>query len=104
MNDSEYKTECDRLSALEAQNHTSWGRWYIDDGLLCTWVCTHKIGFSVVGKLFRYEKSVDELKTKKDRDEFLVLMSEKCWIGQKGMHDLNRAFKFINKRASTLEG
>jgi len=96
MDDKEYKDECDRLATIEVQNNSMYfWRWFIDDGMLCTWVCTPKIGFSVVGKLFRYEKSVDELKTKTDREEFVTLMQSKVWMGQKGLHDLNRAFKFI---------
>ena len=48
MDDKSYKSECDRLSELETQNHTAWGRWFIDDGLLCTWVILPESEFKPV--------------------------------------------------------
>jgi len=102
MNNKEFKDECDKLATLEAQTHTSWGRWFIDDGMLCTWVITPPLGIMPVNKLFRYDKSIDELKTNKDREVFLKLISDKEWLGLKGIRDLQRAFKYLRKGDSLV--
>jgi len=103
MKDMKYAEECDKLSKLETQNHTSWGRWFVCDGMLSTWVCVPKTGYSVVGKMFCYEREISNLKRKVDQDELVNLLEEKFWIGLDGLHDLQRAFKFINKHGVESE-
>lgn len=99
MNDLEYKKECDRLSQLEIlEECVSFGRWFIEDNMLSTWICTPKIGRSVVGKLFLYQRSLDELKNKENREKFLEEIQEKVWLGDKGYKDLQRALKKIFKK------
>lgn len=98
MNDTEFKNECDRLATLEAQTHNSWGRWFLDDGLLCTWVCTPKIGFCVVDKMFCYSKWINDLKYKDQQEDFYKEMLFKEWMGENGLHDLKRAFKYLSKK------
>jgi hypothetical protein len=65
--------------------------------MLSTWVCTPKIGFSVVGKIFEYQKALDELKSKKGREEFIELMAIKDWMGEVGIKKLQQALKSIFK-------
>jgi len=103
MENKEYKDECDRLSVLEAQNHTAWGRWFCDDGMLCTWVCTPKIGHSVVGKMFCFSKNVDDLRKLEQQQEFYELMSTKVWMGEDGLKQLKRAFKYLNKKSKVQD-
>ena len=99
-----YKNFCDELSTTEAQNnHTSWGRWFLDDDMLCTWVCVPKMGVHVVGKMFVYEISVKLCRTEKQQEQWLQQMSEKNWMGQSGISDLKRAFKYISKKEKLVE-
>jgi hypothetical protein len=101
MKDKTYADQCDELSKIEAQNnHSSWGRWFLEDGMLCTWVCVPKTGFSVVGKLFRYEIETLKLKNKSEQDAMIEFLDEKNWMGEKGLKDLRRAFKFLNKKTN----
>jgi hypothetical protein len=96
LSDDEYKDECDRLSTIEAQEyHTSWGRWFLEDGMLCTWVCVPKTGVHVFGTLFKYEVRFE--KKKSERKEWLDIVEDKAWIGERGLKDLKRAFKFLDK-------
>jgi len=98
LEDEAYKNKCDELSESEAVNYDKyWGRWYVSDGMLSTWVCTPKIGFSVVGKIFEYQKALDELKSKKGREEFIELMAIKDWMGEVGIKKLQQALKSIFK-------
>ena len=103
MSDIEYKNKCDELSGDEALNYDRrWGRWYVSDGMLSTWVCTPNSGVYVVQKLFEYQKSLEELKNKKDREEFIELMKSKEWIGEQGLHDLKRVLKSLFKRNNNV--
>jgi hypothetical protein len=96
-----YKDRCDELATLEVQNiNTFFGRWFLDDGLLSTWVCVPKTGFSVVGKLFCYGKDILDLKTKDQQSDFYQLMAAKEWIGSRGLKSLLRAFKYLNKKST----
>jgi hypothetical protein len=96
--ENKFKDECDRLSTLEAQNHTSWGRWFVDDGMLSTWVVLPEKENNPVKKLYVYDFSVEKFKTKSGREEILNQISEKEWMGEKGIKDLKRAIKYFTKK------
>jgi len=93
-----YKDECDRLATLEVQDcHTSWGRWFIDDGMLSTWVVAPQTERLAVRKLFVYGFAVEKLHTEKGRRKFFELMQGKTWMGEVGLKSLKRAFKYLSK-------
>jgi hypothetical protein len=94
-----YANKCDELAEDEAVNYDRhWGRWYLSDGMLSTWVCTPKIGVHVVQKLFEYQHLLDDLKSQKDRDEFIELMSSKEWMGESGLKKLKQTLKSLFKK------
>jgi hypothetical protein len=93
-----YKEKCDELSEAEALNcDRHWGRWYVSDRMLSTWVCTPKIGVYVVQKLFEYQYLLEDLKSRKEREEFIKLMQSKDWIGEIGIKKLQQALKSLFK-------
>jgi hypothetical protein len=95
-----YAVECDRLATIEAQNnHTSWGRWYIDDGYLSTWVCFPAIENNPVRKCYVYDFDINRAKTLQKQDWWIEHMKEKRWMGEQGIKDLKRAFKYLLKHS-----
>jgi len=98
MDDKSYKSECDRLSELETQNHTAWGRWFLDDGLLSTWVILPESEFKPVKTNYVFSFSPQEYHTKVQQESIIERLMTEDFIGDQGIHDLKRAFKFLNKR------
>lgn len=98
LEQEEYEEDCDRLAELEVQDcFSSWGRWFIEDGMLATWVCSPPMAKLVMGKMFKYERSIEDLRSKDNQQEFYDLMLEKSWMGEKGLKDLKRAFRYLSK-------
>lgn len=94
-----YSDKCDELSQIEAQNHhSSWGRWYMDDGNLCTWVCIPENEKHPVGKVYEYSFEVRGVTFQAWRDRWIQQMTEKKWMGKKGIHDLKKAFNYLTKK------
>jgi hypothetical protein len=96
--DKIYADKCDKLSTIEAQNnHTSWGRWFVEDGNLCTWVVLPETENLPVRKCYIYDFAIDIVKNGKGQEFWVNQLSEKNWIGEQGIKDLKRAFKYISK-------
>lgn len=103
LEDESFKEECDRLSQKEVQDcFTSWGRWFLEDNMLCTWVCTPKSKVKVVGKLFTYNIAVEKLKDEQSRAEILQELETKPWLGREGLKDWQRAIKYLSKHSGKL--
>ena len=101
LEDEAYKDECDRLATLEVQDcHTSWGRWFIDDGMLSTWVVAPQTERLAVRKLFVYGIAIEKCHTEKGRRQILEDMALKDWLGSDGLKSLKRAFKYLAKHAT----
>ncbi len=97
--DAEWQDRCDEAAAREVANcNQFWGRWYMEDGMLCTWVCTPRTETLPVMKLYVYDVALEEIDDPAKQYKFYSKMQSKQWIGEKGLHDLKRAFKFILKR------
>lgn len=99
MKDKTFSEQCDELSRIEAQNnHTSFGRWFIDDGYLSTWVIFPSDDKFPVRKLYTYDFLIETCKTKEKQEQWLQHMAEKTWISERSLKDLARAFKYISKK------
>jgi len=99
----EYACECDRLSELEAikTGNKHWGRWYLNTsgGLvsLDTRVCHPEQGDHPAWRRDDYYIELDRCKTEEERQIWVEHMREKSWIGEKGLHDLERALNELAK-------
>jgi hypothetical protein len=90
-----YADECDRLSTLEAQsNHTSWGRWFLEDGYLCTWVCVPSQSAPYKCE-YKYDFMIELCRTSEQKETWVLHMQDKNWMGEQGIKDLRRAFKYL---------
>lgn len=99
-----YSDECDRLSTLEVQEcFTSWGRWFIEDGMLSTWVVAPQTKFLAVRKLFVYGYAIEKLRSDEDQVEFLRQISEKTWLGEKGLRQLKRTLKYFKRGVKNFD-
>lgn len=108
LEDEFYKNECDKLATLEVQDcYTSWGRWFLDDGMLSTWVVAPQTERLAVRKLFVYGLMVENCLTENGRNRILENMQTKDWLGDRGIKDLKRALKYLakhcNKNINELE-
>jgi hypothetical protein len=96
--DKVYKDECDRLATIEVQNcHTFFGRWFIDDQMLCTWVCLPDEKDVPLKKANLFCYAIEKLRNDKGQSEFLTQISEFNWLGGKGRKDLMRVLKYFKK-------
>ena len=98
-----YANKCDELSELEAIRESEngakvFGRWFLGDQMLCTWVCAPKIGVHVFGKMFLYEISPEMLQNEANLNVWIECLSEKDWMGESGINSLRKAFKFLTKK------
>ena len=97
-----YKDKCDELSELEAQNnHTSWGRWFMDDGMLKTWVVLPERQNLPVETCRTFDIAIERCIGKTQRDFILEQLSTTNWCGSQGLHDLKRAFKYLTKKSKS---
>lgn len=93
-----YKEECDRLSTLEAQNnHSSFGRWFFEDGMIKTWVCIPKLENKPVDELYTFDFEITKYSKKKEQESLVEHLKTEDWISEKSIKDLKRAFKFLGK-------
>jgi hypothetical protein len=96
--DRQYAAECDHLAAsLAAKHRCHCGRWYLDQGFLCTPVYRAPIGDIPGGCHEVYDFSLDRCRTEKSRQLWIEHMAEKNWMGEKGIADLKRAFNGLTK-------
>jgi len=94
----DYSDECDRLSILEVRDfRTNWGRWYLEDGLICTWVVLPHDTYSKVQPSHLYYFAVEDCQTEEERTAILEYLDTVTWLGRKGMKDLHKAFKEARK-------
>lgn len=97
-NSETYSDECDRLSTLEVQNcHTFWGRWFIDDQMLCTWVVVPSDANLPLKKANLFCYAIEKLHSDKGQAEFLRQISEYDWIGKSGRKSVMRALKYFKR-------
>jgi hypothetical protein len=93
-----YSDECDHLSTLEVQNcFTSFGRWFIEDNMLCTWVCNPEEKEQPLKKANLFCYDIEKLRSDKGQSEFLRQISEYDWLGEKGLRQLKRALKYFKR-------
>jgi hypothetical protein len=98
-NSKSYTDECDRLSVLEVQNcNTFLGRWFVEDGMLSTWVCIPEEKDQPLKKANLFCYAVEKLLDDKGQAEFLRQISSAKWIGRKGLKDAERALKKIKTK------
>ena len=103
LEDVAYRDECDRLSELEVQDcYSSWGRWFLDDGMLCTWVCNPSTEGLPVMALYVYSIGIEKCDSVGKQAEVLKEMQQKSWIGSAGLKSLQRAFKYLAKKSTTV--
>jgi hypothetical protein len=48
--------------------------------------------------MFCYSKWINDLKYKDQQEDFYKEMLFKEWMGENGLHDLKRAFKYLSKK------
>jgi hypothetical protein len=91
-----YRETCDELSEKEvSMGIPHFGRWYIEDGYICTWVIVPQVENVPIHKLFIYDFAIEVCLTKERQEQWLEHMKEKNWIGEKGINDLKKLFKKI---------
>ena len=102
--DRKFADECDKLSTIEAQNsYTSWGRWFLDDGYLNTWICFPETDIKSVRRVDEYFIGIEKCRIQEQQDNWIKQLKGKRWIGEQGLKDLKRAFKYISKKEKTVE-
>jgi hypothetical protein len=90
--------ECDRLSATEANKFPHhWGRWYLEDGYLCTKIMRPQIGNHRGGSYEVYDIDTRACISKQSGQYWVDHMAEKNWISKQGLVDLEKAFEALLK-------
>jgi hypothetical protein len=98
LNSKSYTDKCDELSTLEVQNcHTFIGRWFVEDQMLCTWICLPEEVNVPLKKANLFCYAVEKLRSDNGQSEFITQISECDWIGERGLKDLKRVLKYIKK-------
>jgi len=102
LEDEAYRDECDRLAILEATResyNSTWGRWFIDDGMLSTWVVLPQKEFRPVKKDHLFQIRIREWCTSVGaQSQMLLFVTHQKWVGSSGLKDLKRAFKYLSKK------
>jgi hypothetical protein len=101
--DQLYRAKCDELSEKEASTHdTRIGRWFLEDGMVSTWVCQPD-DFGIVRNLYMYQFATDKVFNQKDLNDWLEESGKFQWVGIKGQKDLGRILRQILKRSKKFQ-
>jgi hypothetical protein len=103
-----YKDKCDELSELEIASDASigykvWGRWFISEGMLKTWIILPKRENLPVYKSYTFDFSLETCRTKEQQDFIIEHLMTEDWIGESGLKSLKRAFKYLTKHSKNAK-
>lgn len=91
----EYADECDKLAELEAKRtgKRHWGRWYLTKKSLITRTSKLRVGQGGFIRGGYYDIDLDRL-----NENWVYHMSQKNWMGEKGLRDLAMAINALSER------
>ncbi len=94
-----YSDECDRLAELEIPEYsTSWGRWFLEDGMICTYIILPKGVKNPVKRCDVYSFAVEKCLTQEQQIERLNEVAELDFVGSSGIKSLAKAFKYLSRK------